>query len=84
MDEDGGRVPADPVSGAGPDWPGGALGGHGLQLGSDVNCWVRPRQLRKPGWHDLTMGYLCPAPPQRPVRKTEGLKVPWERHNFLQ
>ena len=31
----GGRVPADPVSGVGPDWSGGALGGHGLQPGSD-------------------------------------------------
>ena len=38
MDEDGGRVPADPVPGAGPDWSGGALGGHGLYPGSDVQA----------------------------------------------
>ena len=38
VDEDGGRIPADPVSGAGPDWSGGALGGHGLQPGSDVQA----------------------------------------------
>ena len=28
MDEDRGRVPADPLSGIGPDWSGGALGGQ--------------------------------------------------------
>ncbi len=39
-------------------------------------CWVRHRQLRKPGWHDLTMGCLCPAPPKGPVRKTEGAESP--------
>ena len=39
-------------------------------------CWVRQRQLRKPGWHDLTMGCLCPALPKRPVRKTGGAESP--------
>ena len=38
MDEDSGWVPADPVPGAGPDWSGGALGGHGLQPGPDVQA----------------------------------------------
>ena len=38
MDEDGGRVPADPLPGTGPDWSGRALGGHGLQPGSDVQA----------------------------------------------
>ncbi len=28
-------------------------------------CWGRRRQLRKPGWHDLTMGQLCCAAPKR-------------------
>ena len=31
---------------------------------------------REARMHDLTMGYLCPAPPKRPVRKPEGSKSP--------
>ena len=35
LDEDGGRVPEDAVSGAGPDRPGGLPGSHRLQPGAD-------------------------------------------------
>ena len=35
LDEDRGRIPADPLPGIGPDWSGGELGGHGLQPGLD-------------------------------------------------
>ena len=35
MDENGGRVPPQSVSGAGPDRLGGVSGGHGLQSGAN-------------------------------------------------
>ena len=36
----------------------------------------RGRQLRRPGWHDLTMGWLCPAPPRGPFHEAEGAESP--------
>ena len=35
MDEDGGRVPPNPVSGSGAYWTGGLLRSYRLQLGAD-------------------------------------------------
>ena len=36
VDEDGGRLPPNPVSGCGAYWAGGLLGSYRLQLGADV------------------------------------------------
>ena len=42
MDEDGGRVPSDSVSGCGAYWAGRVLCGYGLQFGADGEPVVVP------------------------------------------
>ena len=72
-----GGFPKDAISGAGPDRSGGVPGSHGLQsgpYGQTPGAWQRKRQ--KPRWHDLTVGYPCPASPEDRVEKAAEAKSP--------